>query len=130
LRCRLRPGLHGQSDRRRQPGHPRSWASRTYLAHELLTRDWQAFSFGDVVAELAEAKLVYVASAYLTDGVDRVNFEDAQQKFLAGLDDPVLREETRDMLLGRQFRRDVFAKGIPRKALLSGSGRPPCRRRA
>jgi len=42
-----------------------------------------------------------------------VNFEEAQQKFLAGLDDTVLREETRDMLLGRQFRRDVFAKGVP-----------------
>jgi hypothetical protein len=62
---------------------------------------------------LPKQKLVYVGSAYLTDGVDRVNFTEAQQKFLASLDDATLREETRDMLLGRQFRRDVFAKGIP-----------------
>jgi len=33
----------------------------SYLAHELLTRDWQAFSFADVAIELAEAKLTYVA---------------------------------------------------------------------
>jgi predicted methyltransferase family protein len=46
------------------------------------------------------------------DCVDRVNFTEAQQQFLAGLDDATLREETRDMLLGRQFRRDVFAKGF------------------
>jgi hypothetical protein len=65
-----------------------------------------------VVAELAQAKLVYLGSAHLTDSVDRVNFTEAQQALLASLDDPILREETRDMLLGRQFRRDVFAKGI------------------
>ncbi len=70
------------------------------------------FHFGEVADELAEAKLVYVGSAYLTDSVDRVNFTGAQQVFLTGLEDPILQEETRDMLLGRQFRRDVFAKGI------------------
>ena len=85
---------------------------RAYLAHELLTRDWEAFSFGDVAGELAEAKLVYVGSAHLTDSVDRVNFNEAQQALLASLDDSILQEETRDMLLGRQFRRDVFAKGV------------------
>jgi SAM-dependent methyltransferase len=85
---------------------------RAYLAHELLTRDWEAFSFGQVADELAEGKLIYVGSAYLTDSVDRVNFTEAQQSFLASLDDSILQEETRDMLLGRQFRRDVFAKGI------------------
>ena len=85
---------------------------RAYLAHELLTRDWEAFPFGQVADELAEAKLAYVGSAYLMDCVDRVNFTEAQQQLLAGLDDATLREETRDMLLGRQFRRDVFAKGF------------------
>jgi SAM-dependent methyltransferase len=103
---RMFPHVEGQMERFKK-------LPPSYLAHELLTRDWEAFSFGDVAAELAEAKLVYVGSAYLTDGVDRVNFEEAQQKFLATLDDPILREETGDMLLGRQFRRDVFAKGIP-----------------
>jgi hypothetical protein len=109
---RMFPHVEGQLERLKS-------LPRTYLAHELLTRDWQAFTFGDVAAELAEAKLVYLGSAYLTDGVDRVNFDEAQQKFLAALDDPVLREETRDMLLGRQFRRDVFAKGIPEASAAS-----------
>jgi SAM-dependent methyltransferase len=84
---------------------------RAYLSHEILTRDWEAFCFGEVAAELASAKLVHVGSAHLTDGVDRVNFTEAQRAFLATLEDPLLQEETRDMLLGRQFRRDVFAKG-------------------
>jgi SAM-dependent methyltransferase len=84
----------------------------SYLAHELLTRDWQAFSFSDVASELAEAKLTYVGSAHLTDHVDRVNFTEAQQGFLAQIADPSLGETTRDMIVGRQFRRDIFVKGV------------------
>jgi len=84
----------------------------SYLAHELLTRDWQAFSFTDVAAELAEAKLTFVGSAHLTDHVDRVNFTEAQQSFLAQIADPALGETTRDMIIGRQFRRDIFVKGV------------------
>src|SRR5262245_21221487 len=56
---------------------------RSYLAHELLTRNWQAFSFADVAAELADAKLTYLGSAYLVDHVDRINFTETQQQFLA-----------------------------------------------
>jgi SAM-dependent methyltransferase len=84
----------------------------SYLAHELLTRDWQAFSFADVAAELAQAKLIYVGSAHLTDHVDRVNFTEAQQSFLAQIADHALGETTRDMIIGRQFRRDIFVKGV------------------
>ena len=84
----------------------------SYLAHELLTRDWQAFSFIDVAAELSEAKLTYVGSAHLTDHVDRVNFTEEQRGFLATLTDPLLGETTRDMIIGRQFRRDIYVKGV------------------
>jgi hypothetical protein len=87
---------------------------RSYLAHELLTRNWQAFSFVDIAAELADAKLTYLGSAHLIDHVDRVNFTEAQQSFLAQITDPLLAETTRDMFMGRQFRRDIFVKGIMR----------------
>src|SRR5262249_22730780 len=79
--------------------------------HELLTRDWQAYSFADVAIELAEAKLTYVGSAHLTDHVDRVNFTEEQQRFLSDIADPLLGETTRDMIVNRQFRRDIFVKG-------------------
>jgi SAM-dependent methyltransferase len=102
---RMFPNVEAQMERLKK-------TPRAYLAHELLTRDWEAFTFGQVADALAAAKLAYVGSAYLTDSVDRVNFTEAQQEFLASLDDSTLREETRDMLLARQFRRDIFAKGI------------------
>jgi SAM-dependent methyltransferase len=102
---RMYPHVSAQIDRLRK-------LPRSYLAHELLTRNWQAFSFADVAAELADAKLTYLASAHLTDHVDRVNFTDAQQGFLAQIADPLLAETTRDMIIGRQFRRDIFVKGF------------------
>ena len=101
---RMFPFVEAQMERLKQ-------MPAAYLAHELLTRDWEAFSFGDLAMELAEAKLSYIGSAHLTDCVDRVNFTEEQQKFLASIADPILAEATRDMILARQFRRDVFAKG-------------------
>ncbi len=101
---RVYPHVSAQLDRlRRLPS--------AYLAHELLTRDWQAFSFADVALELAEAKLTYVGSTHLTDHVDRVNFTEEQQRFLGQVADPLLNEMTRDMIVNRQFRRDIFVKG-------------------
>jgi SAM-dependent methyltransferase len=101
---RAYPHVAAQLDRlRRLPA--------SYLAHELLTRDWQAFSFADVSTDLTAAKLTYVGSAHLTDHVDRVNFTEEQQHFLRDIADPLLDETTRDMIVNRQFRRDVFVKG-------------------
>src|SRR6185369_5726034 len=46
---RMFPHVEGQMDRLKK-------LPRTYLAYELLTRDWEAFLFGHVASELAEAK--------------------------------------------------------------------------
>ena len=111
---RVYPHVSAQLDRlRRLPA--------SYLAHELLTRDWQAYSFADVAIELAEAKLTYVGSAHLTDHVDRVNFTEEQQRFLSDIADPLLGETTRDMIVNRQFRRDLFVKGA--RAVNAAAGR-------
>lgn len=85
--------------------------SRNYLAHEYFNRDWTPFYFTDVAAEMAEAKLSFVASAHLLDHVDSINLSEAQQKLLAGTTDPNRREGLRDYLVNQQFRRDVFIKG-------------------
>jgi hypothetical protein len=102
---RMHPYVSAQLERLRK-------LPASYLAHELLTRDWQAFSFADVAAELAEAKLRYLGSAHLTDHVDRVNFTEQQQGLLTEIGDPLIEETARDMIIGRQFRRDIFVKGF------------------
>jgi len=40
-----------------------------------------------------------------------VNFTEEQQRFLGQIADPLLGETTRDMMVNRQFRRDIFVKG-------------------
>lgn len=85
--------------------------NRNYLAHEYFNRDWTPFYHSDVVNDLDEAKLSYVGSATLLENIDPVNFSPEQQKTLADISDPGLRETIRDFMINQQFRRDVFIKG-------------------
>ncbi|KQP34945.1 methyltransferase regulatory domain-containing protein [Methylobacterium sp. Leaf100] len=84
---------------------------RSYLAHEYFNRDWTPFYVADVAAELAEAKLSYVGSAALLEGVDAINLTAEQQAILKACPDPVRRETLRDYMVNQQFRRDVYVKG-------------------
>ncbi|MBU2091930.1 MAG: class I SAM-dependent methyltransferase [Alphaproteobacteria bacterium] len=90
--------------------------SRNYLAHEYMNRDWTLFYHCDVARELAEAKLVFAASAHPGDHVDVVNLTPDQQLLVAGVTDPGLRETVRDFCVSQQFRRDIFVKGLLRLA--------------
>jgi hypothetical protein len=84
---------------------------RSYLAHEYFNADWHPMSFADVARSLEDAKLTYAASASYTDLYDPINVTDAQQAFLADIAHPILREATRDFLVNRRFRWDVWVKG-------------------
>ncbi len=88
--------------------------SMNYLAHEYFNRDWNPQYFAEVVAELAEAKLVFATSADITDPLERPGAE-AGQQLLDEATDPVFRETLRDFLLDSGFRRDLFVKGLSRQ---------------
>lgn len=85
--------------------------NRNYLAHEYLNDAWTLLYHSDVARELGEAKLTYVGSAALLEGIDAVNLTPEQQKLMAEIADPVFRETVRDFLTNQQFRRDVFLRG-------------------
>jgi predicted O-methyltransferase YrrM len=84
---------------------------RGYIAHEYFNRHWKAFYHADIAADLAAAKLTYVASANLLDTLDAAHFTPEHQAFLAATTDPTERETLRDYLLNQRFRRDLFVKG-------------------
>ncbi|WP_162141968.1 class I SAM-dependent methyltransferase [Aureimonas ureilytica] len=84
---------------------------RSYLAHEYFNRDWAPFYHADVAAELAEAKLTFLGSAGLLEGVDAVNLTPEQSAILAEIGDPAKRETVKDFIVNQQFRRDIFVKG-------------------
>ena len=87
---------------------------RHYLAHEFFTQDWRVMPFSEMAGRLDDAKLNFVASAYLLDHVEAVNLTEAGQKLLSSISHPVLRQSVRDYFVNQQFRRDIFAKGYRR----------------
>ncbi|MDY8108853.1 class I SAM-dependent methyltransferase [Fulvimarina sp. 2208YS6-2-32] len=85
--------------------------NHNYLAHEYMNDAWSLFYHSEVAGEMSAAKLDFLGSAALLEGVDAINLTADQQQVMAGIDDPVLRETVRDYMTNQQFRRDVFVKG-------------------
>ncbi|WP_445115075.1 class I SAM-dependent methyltransferase [Acinetobacter sp. WZC-1] len=82
-----------------------------YLIHEYLNQDWQCFSFQQVVRTLEEIKLSYAGSTDLNTHLDNINFSEAHQQFLNGIEHPIFKEQCRDYFANTQFRRDLFIRG-------------------
>jgi predicted O-methyltransferase YrrM len=83
-----------------------------YLAHEYFNRDWNCMYFTDVVDVLAEAKLDFATTAEPMDMVDTINLTAEGIAFLSGIEHPIMREQSRDYFINRQFRKDLFLRGV------------------
>ena len=88
--------------------------NRHYLAHEYFNRDWNCMYFTDVVDALAPAKLDWACTAVPLDTVDMLNLSAEAQAFLATVEHPILREQSRDYFINQQFRKDLFLRGARR----------------
>lgn len=64
-----------------------------------------------MVRSLDEAKLTYVGSARLLDGIDAFQLYEEGVKFVSLIGHPIMRETVRDYLVNRRFRTDIFVKG-------------------
>lgn len=84
---------------------------RNYLAHEYMNADWHLDHFSDMVRSLDDAKLTYVGSARLLDGLDAFQLNEDGIKFVSQIGHPIMRETVRDYLVNRRFRTDIFVKG-------------------
>lgn len=88
-----------------------STLGRNYIAHEYMNADWHLQQFSDMVRGLDDAKLTYVGSARLLDGIDAFQLEDDAIKLISRIGHPVMRETVRDYMMNRRFRTDIFIKG-------------------
>ncbi len=86
-----------------------------YLAHEYLNGSWQPMHFSTVAGWLHPARLDYVCNANPLDQIEALNTTPEQQALLAEVDDPLQREDLRDLMISRSFRKDCWVKG--RRAL-------------
>ncbi len=107
-------GTAGLDDRLKQI----SRQPRDYLAHEYFNRDWNCMYFTEVADALAEAKLEFATTAEPLDVADTINLTADGIAFLATIEHPILREQARDYFVNRQFRKDLWLRGVRR---LSGA---------
>jgi SAM-dependent methyltransferase len=92
--------------------------NRNYLVHEYLNEDWQLMYFSEVAAKLASAKLDFAASAAVQEQLDALRIPPAGMALLDEINDPVMRQTTRDYLVNQQFRRDLFVRGGERMTVV------------
>ena len=86
--------------------------SPDYLAHEYLNLDWDLMYFADVAEIMQEAKLDFAASAVPLETVEKLTFTAQAIEFLQKIDNPTVKEQSGDYFINRQFRKDIFVRGI------------------
>ena len=85
-----------------------------YLAHEYLNKDWICMYFSEVAEILTEAKLDYACSAVPVDTIDKLNLTQEAMNFLNKIENPIIREQSRDYFINQQFRKDIYIRGARR----------------
>ncbi|MDX2103624.1 MAG: methyltransferase regulatory domain-containing protein [Alphaproteobacteria bacterium] len=88
-----------------------------YIAHEYLVREWDLFHHRDIVRLMADARLSWIGPGSVVDALPELSLTPEMQAHLAEIADPAERETRRDILLGAQFRRDLFTRGRQRAPL-------------
>ena len=86
--------------------------ARSYLAHEYLNADWTIFHVADVATLFANAKLSFLASATISENIDVVSLPEPMRARVAAANDAVWKETLRDFGSNKQFRRDIYARGV------------------
>ncbi len=82
-----------------------------YIAHEYLNENWHPALFADTAAALAQAGLRFAASADPLNNCEELRYTARQRAVLDAIDDPALRETSKDFLRPKWQRYDVFVKG-------------------
>ena len=82
-----------------------------YLAHEYFNRDWICMYFSEVAEILQSAKLDFACTMNPADAVDQMNLSQDAINFLNGIENKIMKEQTRDYFVNQQFRKDIYVRG-------------------
>src|SRR6185436_9528259 len=83
---------------------------RRYLAHEFFNDHWAPMYVAEVARWLAPAGLSYACSAAFPKHMDAASLSPVQREMLEKIQDPLLRESTRDFMVNRVFRQDYWVR--------------------
>ena len=85
-----------------------------YIAHEYLNLDWDLMYFADVAEISQAAKLEFATTANPIESLESLIGSEKIRNFLNKFDNPIVREQLKDYFTNRQFRKDLFVRGIRR----------------
>lgn len=85
---------------------------KSYVAHEYLNANWFIFHFADVAEMFGRAKLGFVGSATLVENMDGLSAPEGMRARIATEGYPIFRETLRDIASNKQFRRDLYGRGV------------------
>ncbi len=85
-----------------------------YIAHEYLNADWDLMYFADVAELCQNAKLDFATNAFPIETNEGMYLHEEAQKFLSNVGNPILREQLIDYFINREFRKDIFVRGVRR----------------
>lgn len=82
-----------------------------YLKGEYLNDCWDIIHFSDMAETMDRAKMSFACSATVSEMIDSLNLTPDQIKLLEPMRGSVMYDNTRDLIVFQQFRRDFFTKG-------------------
>lgn len=88
--------------------------NKDYLAHEYFNSEWRCMYFTDMVDFLQSAKLDFACISDPLETIDQFILTKEATDFLRKIENPIMREQTRDYFVNRQFRKDIYIRGIRR----------------
>ena len=85
-----------------------------YVAHEYFNDIWILPYFKDVAEQFRNYKLDFAASALPVETFSELGLTEEAREFFKKIFDPIVREQIRDYFINRQFRKDIFVRGLRR----------------
>lgn len=82
-----------------------------YVAGEYLGDHWNLTQFSEMAELLSQSKLEFGSHAELLENVDNLFLTESSRVLLKNINDPVLKEATRDLVSSHSFRSDIWLKG-------------------
>ena len=83
-----------------------------YLAHEYFNREWICMYFSDVAEIMQAAKLDFACTSEVIEAIEHFNFPKDTLDFLNKIENPIMKEQVKDYFVSRQFRKDIYVRGV------------------
>jgi SAM-dependent methyltransferase len=90
---------------------------RSYLAHEFLNSGWEPIYVTETMKNFGEAKLTYIGSASLVENRTDLCVPKDLQDLVRNAPDQRMRELLKDYAINKQFRRDLYIRGVQKLSI-------------